>query len=302
MPTTERSYTASRFALMLDGVQTGFVKSVEGGGVKAEVIHEASDSSYFVKKHIGPPMYEPFTVEIDLSMAASVYEWIAATWTGKIFRTDGAITTVDTQFKAVSEQQFTDALLTAVTTPTLDGTAKKEVFFALTFAPEHSVFAKAGGKVAPAPDKKAQKKWLPSNFRLTIDGLDCTRVMKIDSFTVKYTPAADTIGDARDYLKEPGKLEFPNLKIKFSASSAQTWRDWFESFVVKGNNDESHEKHGEIVLLAPDMKPAATIRLFNLGIFKLADDTSDASAAAVKRLTADLYCERMEFQHEGKFA
>ena len=57
----------------------------------------------------------------------------------------------------------------------------------------------------------AQKQFLPSNFRLEIDGLDCTKVSKIDSFTVKQPIQTDDIGDKRDYKKEPGKLEFPNL-------------------------------------------------------------------------------------------
>jgi hypothetical protein len=59
----------------------------------------------------------------------------------------------------------------------------------------------------------------------------------VDSFTVKQSVAVDDIGVSRDYLREPTKLEFPNLKITMMESSATTCFDWFVDFVVKGNNE-----------------------------------------------------------------
>lgn len=36
--------------------------------------------------------------------------------------------------------------------------------------------------------------------------------------------------------------------------------------------------------------------VYNLGIFRIASDKSEASKDQIKRVTADLYCERMELQ------
>jgi phage tail-like protein len=289
-----RSYVAGNFQFVLDGVKTGFLKSVEGGGPVAEVISEPQGSSPYFKKHIGPVGYEPFALRFALSIANDVYDWINASWTGNYQRKNGAIVTTDQELTAVSQREFFNALLTETTIPALDGSSKEPGYLTITFAPEYTKTSKASGKVA-APTNNKQKLWLPSNFRVTIDGLDCTKVRSVESFTVKQSVVTDDIGDARDYQKEPGKLEFPNLAITLMESSAESWFDWFESFVIKGNSEDKKEKNGSIAFLAADLKQELLrVDLFNLGIFKIAVDKSDANADRVATVTAHLYCERME--------
>jgi hypothetical protein len=151
-----------------------------------------------------------------------------------------------------------------------------------------------------------QKLLLPSNFKVTIDGLDCTRIRTVNSFTVKQSVASDDIGDARDYLHEPGKLDFPNLEITLPEASAKTWFDWFDDFAIKGNNDESKEKTGSIAFLSPNLaEELMRIDLFNLGIFKIENNRMEAQSDQVATVTAHLYCERMALHvgsAEGKSA
>ncbi len=164
----------------------------------------------------------------------------------------------------------------------------------MKFSPEYTREVKAAGKLI-IPKPSPQKRFLPSNFRLEIDGLDCSKVSKIDSFTVKQSIVADPIGETRDVPNEPGKLDFPNLRITLAEAGAATWTAWFDDFVLKGNNDESAEKGGRIVFLAPDLKQElGRIELHNLGIFALRHPAP--AAEAVSRVVAELYCERMEFQ------
>lgn len=290
-----RSYVAGNFSLVLDDIKCGFIKSVDGGGITAEVISEAVGPSYYVKKHIGQPKYEDFLLQIGLAMGKPVYDWIAASWNGNYQRKDGAIVAVDYKMEAKSQQEFFNALITETTIPACDGASKDPAYLTVKFAPEYTRVTKASGKVGTTVSKQ-QKLWLPSNFRLEIDGLDCSKVNKVDSFTVKQVAVTDDIGDARDYLKEPGKLEFPNLKITLAESASETWYDWHADFVIKGNNDESKEKNGSLVLLSPNRQTElARINFFNLGIFKIASDKAEANADQIKRVKAELYCERMEF-------
>ena len=77
---------------------------------------------------------------------------------------------------------------------------------------------------------------LSSNFRLNIAGLDCTKVAKIDSFTVKQPLAGETLHNAYYQVDEiqtaPAHLlEFPNLRIELATASAETWRTWLQSLV-----------------------------------------------------------------------
>jgi hypothetical protein len=72
MVTPNRGYIAGKFALQLDGVSAGFLKSVDGGGVSSEVITEPSGPSFFAKKHVGQPKYEEFVLHLGFSLSKQV--------------------------------------------------------------------------------------------------------------------------------------------------------------------------------------------------------------------------------------
>jgi hypothetical protein len=73
-------------------------------------------------------------------------------------------------------------------------------------------------------------------------------------------------------------------------ASAESWRTWFKSFVIDGNSSAMKT----LSFLAPNLSTVlATISFQNLGIFRLEDVPTDASAE-ITRVVAELYCERME--------
>jgi hypothetical protein len=296
-----RPYVAGYYQLVLDGIACGFMKSIEGGAATAEVVSEPGPT-YFAKKHLGPLSYHPLVMEFGLGMTNDLYHWINASWSGSYSRKSGAVVAIDQRFVAVSQREFFNALITEVTFPKLDASSKEPAYLTLKCAPEYTRTGKASGGAAPVA-KADQKAWLTSNFRVTIDGLDCKRVSAVESFTVKQSVVRDDIGDARDYLKVPGRLEFPNLTISVAESSAKSWYDWFDDFVIKGNCDDSREKSGSISVLAANLTDEQMrIDLFNVGIFSLASDKRETSAETVATVTAQLYCERMELNFGGSAA
>ena len=302
MATGNRSYAVGSF-LELEGVKCGFVKSVDGGAISAEVVTERTGADLFDRKHIGPPRYEEFVLQLGLSMDQVVYDWISAMWAAQPARKSGAIVAADVNMVARSRHEFREALITEVTIPACDAGAKDPVFLTVKFAPELTRQVKASGKVSGELDKRMKKLWLPANFRLEIEGLECRKASKVDALTVRQAIASDEVGDTRDYQREPTAIEFPNLRITLAESDAQSWVDWHEDFVVKGNNDESREKNGALVFLSPDLKTELIrISFANLGIFRLAPAMSAGEADAIQRFTAELYCERMEFLVSDKAA
>ncbi len=287
-----RSYGTGGFFFNLNGVKCGFVKAVDGGAVSAEVVEEKHKADTFTKKRIGPVKYEDIALTLGFEMAQDVYDWIAASWNMSYARKDGSIVVTDMNLQARSGREFYHALISEVTIPALDAAAKDAAFFTLKLSPEYTREVKAAGKLV-APKSDVQKRFLPSNFRLEIDGLDCTRVSKIDSFTVKQTVTADVTGAVRDIQQQPGPPDFPNLRVTLAEAGADSWVAWFEDFVIKGDNDDSNEKGGRIVFLSPDRQhELGRIELHNLGIFALHHQTGAGDQIA--RLVAELYCERME--------
>jgi hypothetical protein len=297
----ERTYVSGNTALTIDGKACGFVKSLDGGAIFADVINEPAGPNYFVKKHIGQPRFEDFTLQVGFGMTKAVYELIATSWKANPKRFNGSFIAANYDLMAQSERQFSDALLTETTIPAMDGASKEPAYITLKIAPTLIRVQKAEGKIDAAPfGKNEQKLFLPSNFRLEIEGLDCTKVNKIDSFTVKQPALQDDIGSARDQARQPGKIEFPNLKITLAESAAESWLKWHESFVVKGENNEANEKKGTLTFLMPNrQKELAQIRFFNMGICRMQPDKSESGADQVKRVTVELYVERMDFEYAG---
>jgi len=287
-------FSAGRFALELDGTLCGFLKAVEGGAITADVIEESLGASYFHKKHIGGPRYEELTLQLDLSLDKAVYQWITDTWTGKAPRHDGSIVAVSSQQKAVSERQFFRAFVSEVTVPAADASSKEPGFLTVKLAPEFHR-AKGGSGVSMNVPVAKSKSWLPANFQLEIDGLDCKKVSRVDAFTFKQH-VVEQIGELRDYRAGTIQPEFPNLRITLAESSSQTWTTWFDDFVVKGMSGDANEKSGKLSFLAADLKTVlGEVTFFNLGIFRL-EPEPQAVQEAIARIRADLYCERMELK------
>ena len=140
-----------------------------------------------------------------------------------------------------------------------------------------------------------QKLWRTSNFRLQIDGLDCTRVSKIDAFTITRR-VTTTVSGSGEVTLIPDRIEFPNLRITLSQAWAQSWFDWHESFVVQRKNSDADERNGAISLLAVDAKTELSrITLHHLGIIRI-DPVAPTVLDALQRVTAELYCEEMQLE------
>jgi hypothetical protein len=277
--------------LELDGAQVGALKSVDGGEIVAEVVVEPQEP--FAKKHLGGVRYEELVLGLDLGTAASVFNWIAESWNGQAKPRDGAVVETDAKLAPQGRREFRHALITETTIPTLDAASKAPAQLTVKLAPEEITRKKAGGAAGQRAGAK-QKQWLASNFRLELDGLETKTVSKIDAFTVKQTVAGDDVGDVRISRREPGKLEFPNLRVTFGQASLQSWSDWFEDFVVKGENTDDKEKNGAIVFLDATLKQElGRIELKNVGIFAL---RRQPSTEQVARVTAELYVESMELK------
>jgi len=294
-PPVTRSYVAGRFAVEIDGSVAGFVNAVEGGRAFGDVVKETGED-FFFKKHIGNPGFRDIRLEFGADMETSFYNWISLALQGEYARLSGAIVGVDFNGNVVSRLEFQRAQITEVTFPALDFTSKDTARMSIVLSPEQTVLnRKTSGKLS-VKTASIQKKWLNSNFRLSIDGLDTTRVTKIEALTVKLPRIS--FGDCRlcdDLPPGPTKIDFPHVVVTIREPADQVY-DWFEAFVIQGNNDDSSEKGGTLEYLSPDLKTTLfTLKFRNLGIFEVMPVMVDAGGSALPQLLAAMYCEKMEF-------
>jgi hypothetical protein len=292
----QRSFTVGNFLLDLDGQIVESLRSAEGGFPKADVISMSVGPSGVVKKHVGPPKFEEIAIECDPVMPKPLFDWVNSALNMAPIRKSGAIVTADINRKEQSRLQFNNALITEVGFPTLDGSSKDPGSLTVKFAPEFTTpLAGKGADMSGMLNLKAsQKAWLPGNFKLSIPGIDCSRVSKIDAFTIKQKAAQDTLGQVRDLAKEPGKLEFPNLALYVAEASAGTFYAWFQDMVLKGNSGEQNERVGALELLDPGMKSVLlTVTFQHLGIFAFAPEKTASNVDAIRRVKVEMYCEQI---------
>jgi hypothetical protein len=279
MPQIPTPSTApDRFALTLDGVVCGLVASAEGGDISAPVVGEASGA--FVQKKLGALVTEPIQLSFDLSLQKLVYEWIAASWEGKSSAKNGSVVELDVDHKAATELAFEKAVIASTTIPPMDAASKAPGVLRVRLDAAVTMRRPASGPaVAPMPK---QKLWLPANFRFQVDGLDTTHVSKIGPMTVSSS--------------KEGTIDFPDVRVLLAATTAKSWVDWHEEFVIEGKSDPSNEKAGSLDFLAPDLQTKlGTVRFFGLGIHRLTrEPATERAATQIPRMIAELYCQRME--------
>ncbi|MBI2766347.1 MAG: phage tail protein [Chloroflexi bacterium] len=297
-PARPPASSTRQFQLDLDGLAAGWLQDLDGGLPYGEVVEYQNGGETVVRKHVGGVKYEDFAIQVGPGMSPGFWQWLVDMAGGNAQRKSGEIQAADFNYRTVSTRQFRNALLKEVGFPALDAASKDAAYMAIDFAAEDIVVKPGDGTIAGRAKK--QKAFLASNFRLTIDGLEeaCKKVNKIDAFVIKQQIISLSEGTDRLRLLEPGKLEIPNLAITLPESAAKPLQDWFDDFVIKGNNRDEQEKRGLLEFLGADLKTVLfSLEFFNLGIFRL--DPDHDGDGLVARLKAEMYCEQVRFSAPG---
>jgi phage tail-like protein len=292
-------YAGANFLLEVDGAKPAAISTFSGGAISAEVVTQALGTRNIQKKHLATITFEPITLEAGFSLDPSFYDWVSGTVDGNGPRKSGAILMADHNYKERSRITFQDAFVTEITIPAMDASGGREAGnLRVVVQPEliKNVPSSSGKLTATARGK--QKMWLPSNFRLSIPGIDCSKVKKIESITIKQTATASSVGEFRDFYSEPGKIDYPNLRITVSAPFGEDFRKWHETFVVQDKSSDSDEKHATLSLLSANLtEEVAKLECYNVGISRLEQKPSAQGLDYV----IDLYVERMELDFMAQF-
>jgi len=293
----QRTYTAGRFLLDVNGETAGYLKKFDGLAMEADIVSNDMGPDNVQKKHVANIKWTPGKATIGIGMVKGMYDWIKQSFDKSYEPKSGYFVSGDFNYKAQSRLDFEDALITSVTCPKLDGSSKDAAYFDVEFEPERVRWSKGGGEDIRAKVGPKQKAWLCSNFRVEIGALPCSRVASVDSFTWKCAIAADQIGIFREPTKHPAKVTVPDLKLSISMADHQPWADAARKWFVDGHHEENDETTGRIVFLGPDMKKElGRINLERVGFKKFSDDDAEANSEKIKRFNVELYVEKMTFE------
>jgi tail tube protein gp19 len=303
--TDKRSYTAGHFELAIDGhPTTAYLKSVDGGFVKASLVDEPIGPENHRIKHTSTVDIDPISVEFGISGANDVLKWIQSSWAKQYSRRNGQITHADFNLNKQIEHEFFNALITETTFPTLDGGSKEAAYIKVKLQPEKVITKLCDGnnqKIQANSAGAKQKLWMCSGYRLNIDGLDGMEFAnKIDSFTIKQGVKKMYTGEDRFPQIEPTKIEFPSITGTIAMTFAKDLFKWHDEYVMQGKADPSAQKTGSLEFLSTDRsKVLFRINLYEMAIHGLSIMQSTANADQIKRAKFELYVGKMELDGSG---
>ncbi len=303
MTIQKRSYTSGHFELLIDGhASTAFLKSVDGGFAKTQLVDEPVGPASQRIKHTSVAEIEPFTIDFGISESNDILKWIQGSWRKTFSRRNGSISHADFNLKKTVEHEFREALITETSFPALDGAAKEPAYMKVKIQPEYVRLRKVNGdeKLKGALGPK-QKMWVASSFRLNIDGIDEAKYAnKIEAFTIKQGIKKLYTGVERFPQVEPTKLEFPNIVGTISLEYADKLLEWHEQYTMKGRQYPSGQKTGSIEFLSPQRdKTLFSLNLYDVGLTSLQILQSQANQDQIKRVKFELYVGRMDLDGRG---
>lgn len=301
---TRSSITTGHFEMKLDGhTTTAYLKSVDGGWAKHSLVDESIGGENARIKHASVAEIDPISFEFGMSGSNSILQWIQASWRKNWQRKSGEITHADFNYRSTFSHQFSDALITETTFPTLDGASKEAAYVKVKFQPESVVTQKGDGKAITPTGGTKQKMWLCSGFRLSIDGIDdAMYVNKIDSFTVKQGVKKMYVGAERFPQIEPTKLDFPNLSCTISTQYGEAFHKWYLDYIHKGQRANTGEKKtGSLEFLSPGRsKTLFRINLYEIGLLSLNIPQMTANSDQIKRYKFELSIGSMDLDGPDK--
>src|SRR5262249_29111847 len=155
-PITQRSSVGRYFQLLLDegSAPAGFVRSIELGGIKGELLAQQVGGQAYRVKGIHNPVVDPVTIQVGFSMRDVFCNCIAKSWAGEHARQNGSLIIYDHNMAAIYEYQFREALILETTVPALDATSKEPAFMTVKFQPEvaeHTLFPSLSYVVPKTP-------------------------------------------------------------------------------------------------------------------------------------------------------
>src|SRR5688572_21978627 len=121
--TPAKAYASARFALDLDGASVGFLRSMDGGSARANVI-ESRGPDGSSKKQVSGVQYQEIAIQALPTASKPLFDWISQSWQAKPIRKNGVVSLASYDLKELSRVEFFNALITETTIPACDASSK----------------------------------------------------------------------------------------------------------------------------------------------------------------------------------
>jgi phage tail-like protein len=298
---SQRSYAAAHFALELDGLsaQQATIRSIEGGGLKLDVMSYQQGGIHDRWRQIGKPKYDDIKLQIAATSSNPIYAWIESLFSGNPDRRNGAIVAADFYYKERARREFREALITELSFPKLDATDKNAAYITVNLAVEDIQYKVGSGSKLTVSLPPSQALWTCCNFQLELEGFDTSRVTKVDGFTIKHSVVEYHAGGRLSPTKTPSAIEFPNLAFHLPEAYSQPYADYVtnNNSLADANQARHSPLHGRLVALDNQSRELFSVTFTGADIVALTPDSANATSEDIKQVKVELYTERMTFTY-----
>lgn len=289
-----RGYQAGAFALELEGDIIGYIRKVDIGKLKGEVVTNNLGPTNRQKKHVARPTWDQMSFEVGLGMGKRLLDWMNSSFKMKHLRKGGAFIMFNQDYDVQRRCDFTDAHITEIGMGTYDAKGKEGVYFSIKIQPETVRFTDGGGKLNPVVSQH-QKLHANTNFEIDVPGVDCSDFKKFElpKFTCKVTEDGRGKGNESQYV--PTSVEVSDLKFTVGSHIYKSWYDDAMAFLIHGKRDETKEKTIAINVKGPDGdEDVAVLTFANCGYKEVQfAEAMEANKEAVATFVATFYVEEM---------
>lgn len=285
------AHSSAALALEIDGKHAGFVTSFDGGGAHAAVV-ETPGTGGPTDKSLGAVQYDDIVVTCPFPDDI-LATWVTAFLDGKSQEHDGAVIVLNLNRQPVRRLEWQKGSIFSVTFPRLDATEGKRVAeLTIAIRPTTTREAAGGGTVSSPQSLKA-KSWLVGNFMLSMPGIDCTRVTRVEPVVVTQTYLPPTSGRG---APTPGPVHVSDLVVTVQLAGLPDFARWGEDFIVTGNNSKAHEKDATVRFLDATMRAeVGTLKVLSTGIFRVDHDSQVSGVAKISQVTVSMYAEHVQW-------
>src|SRR5262249_42503446 len=140
---------------------------------------------------------------------------------------------------------------------------------------------------------------LENTFSFAIDGVSGLEfVSKVEQITVELPLLIDpSLFCKICEASPPPPIDVPTITFTLPEVRADSVYQWFNDFVLNGNNDDAAERKGPLNFLTTTGSPRFTLNFLHLGIFDIVSDSG--APGTIQSVTVSMYCEQIAFDHAG---
>ena len=227
--------------------------AIEFAGIGRTQVHAATETSFIFGSGSAP----------------FLLDWIKDFINATPSRRSGYVFSISPRDEPTSQTFFSRAAVAEVTLPPLDVASRDPLFVTLKFRAEKLEPQPLAGTV-PLPRRDyeaASRKWPASGFRFRIDGVEATRVTRIEELAFKQSPTTAPL--------------LPRLVVTLAESDAKGLSQWHDAVV--GKRQEGGPRIVTLELLAGG-RPYMTLRFDGVVITKM----ESVGAAPARRMRAEM--------------